>query len=52
MNMLDILLMLLLLTAVSFAVRKLIRDKKRGKGVCGDCAGCAVPCERREAKWK
>ena len=52
MNMLDILLMLLLLTAGFFAVRKLIRDKKRGKGVCGDCAGCGMACGRRVAKWK
>ena len=40
MNAVDILLILMIAAAVVLAVRKLVRDKKRGKSCCGDCAGC------------
>lgn len=39
MNLLDLLLLAALGACVFFALRKILRDKKRGK-CCGSCAGC------------
>ena len=43
MNIWDILIVAALAAVVFFVVRKLLRDKKRGKGSCscGCCDGCA-----------
>lgn len=52
MNGIDIFLIFLIAAAVVLAVGKLIRDKKRGRSSCGDCASCGMACDRREAQWK
>lgn len=41
-NLATIIITLLLITIVSFIIRKMIKDKKQGKSCCsGDCAGCS-----------
>lgn len=46
MNAADVFLLLLILAAVTLAVRKLLRDRRQGRSCCGDCASCrgAEPC--------
>lgn len=43
MNWIDILLAALIAAAMFFAVRKTIRDRKKGGCGCG-CAGCTRAC--------
>lgn len=41
-NLATIIITLLLITIVSFIIRKMIKDKKQGKSCCsGGCAGCS-----------
>lgn len=37
---LDILLILLIAAALFLALRKLLRDRRQGKGCCGACSAC------------
>lgn len=40
MSILDFILLFLLVVVTVLALRKCIRDKKRGKGCLGNCAAC------------
>ena len=42
MSWLDIALLCAVALALGLAVRKVHRDRKRGKTCCGDCARCAA----------
>lgn len=44
---LDILLLLLVAAALLLAIRKLIRDRRRGKRCSCGCAACPNSCSRR-----
>ena len=51
MNGLDILLILLITSAVILALRKIHRDRKNGTGCpgCrGNCSSCGMGCPRKE----
>lgn len=42
---------LILLAVVALIVRKLVRDKRSGKGGCGcGCENCAMGCNHRHAQ--
>ncbi len=41
MNLWDILIIALVAIAVVLAVCVIIRNKKKGKGCCGDCCQCS-----------
>ena len=45
---LDILLVALVVAALCLALRKLIRDRRRGKSCSWGCAACAADCPRRK----
>ena len=53
-NAATIVISLVLLAAVCLIVRKLVKDKRSGKGGCscgGNCAGCGV-CQSRPSPVK
>ena len=51
MQAIDILLCLVILVAVGFAIRSVVRARKHGGG-CGGCTGDCASCPRPEAKEK
>lgn len=45
MNIWDILIIIVIAAAVTFAVLKIIKNKKQGKSSCGgDCSNCGMRC--------
>lgn len=53
-NLATIIVALVLLAVVVLVIRKMIRDKRQGKGGCscgGNCAGCGV-CHSRPSPVK
>ena len=49
--MIDWLICAALLALVTASIRKLVTDRKSGKGgCCGHCAGCTMRCERYEER--
>ena len=40
MNLVDIILIVLIAAAVTGALFVMIRDKKKGRGCCGNCSCC------------
>lgn len=48
MNIFDYLILAAIVLAASFAIRKVILDRKQGKGCGGNCAGCSMNCSRRQ----
>ncbi|MBO6303365.1 MAG: FeoB-associated Cys-rich membrane protein [Ruminiclostridium sp.] len=49
MNLVDIILIVLIAAAVAGALFVMIRDKKKGKGCCGNCSCCGGSGECRKA---
>ena len=48
MNVWDILLIVFILAALTLAVVRCVRVRKRGGTLCGgNCAGCGASCPRR-----
>ena len=50
MNGYDILLLVLIAAALALAVYVLRRKNKRGGSCCGDCAACAMKCEKEKER--
>lgn len=55
----SVIILLVVILVCGMAVRSLIRDKKRGKGICGDCSACGgcsacgnTACQSRDPKQK
>ena len=51
MKPIDVILIIVLLVAVGFALRSMIRARKNGGG-CSGCSGDCTACGRPEAKDK
>lgn len=51
MNLIDMLLCLVILAAVCFAVRAVVRARKNGGG-CGGCTGDCASCGKPQAQKK
>lgn len=48
MSILDWILMILIAAAVVFALYRMHEAKRKGKGCCGNCTGCAAQCSHRK----
>ena len=44
MNIWDIVIGMVLVGVVGLAIWKMIKDKKSGKGCCGNCSSCGRKC--------
>ena len=47
MNFIDYLVIALVALALIWAVRRVILNKKQGKGCSGNCAGCSQNCSSK-----
>ncbi|MEG0769504.1 MAG: FeoB-associated Cys-rich membrane protein [Ruthenibacterium sp.] len=48
MHFLDWVLLALILAAAIFVLYRMHENKRRGKGCCGNCSGCAAQCSHRK----
>ena len=49
MTVFDFVILAVVIVAVGFAIRRVILDKKQGKGCGGNCAGCSMNCSKRHS---
>ena len=47
MNTADIVILLAVIAASTGAVLSIRRNRKAGKGCCGDCTACHVTCNKK-----
>ena len=47
MNLWDILILLGVTAAVALGLYRIRRQKKTGRGCCGNCEGCSLRCRGR-----
>ncbi len=49
MTICDFVILFVVVLAMGFAIRRVILNKKQGKGCGGNCAGCGLDCSKRHS---
>ena len=50
MKPVDFVLLAVIVLLLALAVRQIVVNRRRGKGCCGSCEGCACPCDKQQKK--